>query len=622
MRGVLQPWELETASERESQYSMARLKSPSAFLSLPPFEWDSIPRLTVLTGINGVGKSHLLRLLASAAGLPDAPDRFVFGASAFEWEPRPSRGAHLPALWQLSDVTVSNDMFSVVDKLVEQVRTTARLGRSGASIEAALNAVIEHVNINVLAAGRNLPTVEEMMEIGERVTHADIFDRLGPYDLVTRGAANPIEPLAQIFYAYVNADFTRFMRGIRRTAEEAAGSRPPWDMANDLLELFDVGFRLVPPIDLRFPYSVRCRLLAGKDLVKPSDLSSGEQAILALVAIQVVAELRPLQSGDGGMLLLLDEPDAHLHTSLIKDYLQHLETLTARNLQIVMVTHRPETILLCPDESLVEMRRERGGLSFTPVPRPARPELIARFAADSIAVLPSVRIVLVEDEDDRGFHQTAYDLALNLPAVALRPNPRLAFMPVMAKAGGGGWMAVVKRLGEFREQEFQSVVHGLIDGDNKTDRPGGVVRLERYSIESYWADPIGLYEWSVRLADGVGRDLAAVGRIEITDLADLRTFAAARLQPAADAVITKLETKLPADLSRGRREVVLYHKHGSVTLRYPNWLWTATKAQLEDAVTKTFVQQVRDAWKRTVPITGLIPADLVEAYRVLITERL
>ncbi len=198
------------------------------------------------------------------------------------------------------------------------------------------------------------------------------------------------------------------------------------------------------PDDLRFAYELRCYIPGREVTLSPSDLSSGEQAVLALVALLVTTSvLGPASdvTGQSAELLLLDEPDSHLHTSAVKNYIEHVQQLTARGVQIIMVTHRPDTIALAPGDSLFEMRRDDGKISIIKVNSKA--ELIGSLAADTIAVLPGVRVVLVEDEDDRRFHQWAYERALKFKL--LRANPRLVFMPVNA-TGGGGKSVVIKRL--------------------------------------------------------------------------------------------------------------------------------------------------------------------------------
>lgn len=165
---------------------------------------------------------------------------------------------------------------------------------------------------------------------------------------------------------------TRILHGEPIGQLEERIGKPPWEEANQLLQLFETRFRLTYPDDLRFPYEPRCILAVDGVVISPSELSSGEQAILALVALAVTTKVlgavppvraetpadgqRPAgpetaevaddndaaeeddddaTAGDGSrqkgpargselLLLLLDEPDAHLHTSMVKRYLEHV----------------------------------------------------------------------------------------------------------------------------------------------------------------------------------------------------------------------------------------------------------------------------------------------------------
>lgn len=464
-------------------------------------------------------------------------------------------------------------------------------------------------------------------DVGEGLTHQQVFKLLAPYDLVAR-SGDALTTVAKMLYAFMN--YIEVHRGERVSATLPA---PPAKVVSSLLSRFDVAFNIPPPRELRLPYSLRCRTRGGHWL-SPTELSSGEQAILALVATIVAEDVKPYSDPERTFLLLLDEPDAHIHTELIRKYLDGLGRLTKLNMQIIMTTHRPETMLLCPPESLFELRRNGDAVDFEPMPPPRRPALIARLAGDTVAVMSGTRVVWVEDEDDRTFHQGAYELALCFDNLRLPSLPPLAFMPAMSKpdkegkavggaTGDGGWTAVVKRMNELRNQGMQAVFRGLVDGDDrKATLPADVLRLDRYSIESYWADPLGLYQWAVHSDTPRGKEIAAAGGVPLTELNDLRSFEAARLQRAADAIIERVEASLPADQPRNRREVTLMSAKGSVVLRYPEWMWTTPKRLLTDAVTTALTGGVHHGWKKALRAVGFVPADLIDIYRRLITERL
>ncbi len=383
-----------------------------------------------------------------------------------------------------------------------------------------------------------------------------------------------------------------------------------------------MNFELTSPDDLRFPYELRCRLPETGEILKPGDLSSGEQAVLALVALVVTTSIlgadRPVAE-QKAELLLLDEPDAHLNTSKVKSYLEHVRELTTQGVQIIMVTHRPDTIALAPDESLFEMRRIDGKTSIVKVTSKA--ELIGRLAADTVAVLPGVRIVLVEADGDRRFHQWAYERALELKLLPV--NPRLVFMPVVAK-GGGGKGPVIDRLAALRREGLEAVHRGLVDRDNDTaSPPPGVVVLDRYTLENYLADPIALY-CAVVDSKGIDEDLefSRAGGVTRGKLGELRRAGRDKLQCIANVVLAKMEeaTKL-AD--RTRRPITLRGDAGAVSLEYPGWLFTTAKAELRAAIGQTLGNAVlgQEHFHGGPELTGLVPDDLVESYRRLVTDR-
>jgi hypothetical protein len=596
-------------------------------LSLSAFDWTDIPPFAIIAGLNGVGKTQLLQLLAAELNAAS----FYTIRPEMELEPRPTSAGYLPALWQLDDVKVSHEFFKPINELTQIIEGHLR---PPVELEPRVEVFIETITKSANAWFKSLAerVFEGLTRRGTSqlpISRSDVLDVLNTYDLVSRDSTQPLATLAKIFYAYVNARVTAVLRGEPADKIDARLGKPPWDEANRLLQLFEARFQLTSPDDLRFAYELRCHFPESRVTVNPGALSSGEQAVLALVALAVTtSELgagRPAreekeegEQKQGAELLLLDEPDAHLHTSMVKRYLEHVQQLTEHGIRIIMITHRPDTIALAPEESLFEMRREVDRTSIVKVASKA--ELIGRLAGDTIAVLPGVRVVLVEDEDDRRFHQWAYDRARefdHLPA-----NPRLVFMPVNAR-GGGGRDPVMKRLAALQNEGLGSVHRGLIDGDNEADRPpAGVVRLERYTLENYLADPIALYCAAVS-SKGIDEELrfSSEGGVKLGDLGTLRAAGASTLQRIADLVLSRIEQAVLL-VDRTRRPLTLYGDAGTVTLEYPRWLFKLTKKDLRTAIGKLSKAIVDDEHLNSGPErAGLVPEDLIEAYRLLATNR-
>lgn len=590
--------------------------------SLSALDWTDIPRLAIVTGLNGIGKTLFLRLLAAELdALRSGPER-MFARPAMQIEPRPASVGYLPAIWQHNDVKVSHDFFEPVDKLLWELGARPTRFRN---LDEFLQAVMLPLSdgLDPIAA-RVVDVLRSRGQLTLPVSRANALAALDTYDLVVRDPAQPLIALAHTFYAHANARVTALLRGVPLDEIDASIGKSPLEQANQLLNHFEMRFRFVGPDDLRFAYELLCRLTASNVALRPADLSSGEQAVLALVALVVTTSVlgpAPSATDQNPELLLLDEPDSHLHTSGVKNYLEHVQQLTSRGVQIIMVTHRPDTIALTPDNSLFEMRREHDKTSIVKVL--SKSELIGRLAADTIAVLPGVRVVLVEDEDDRRFHQWAYDRSRSFKLGLLPTTPRLVFMPVHAR-GGGGKDAVMKRLAVLRNEGLTPIHRGLVDGDNATTPPpDGVVSLPRYALESYLADPIALY-CAVVNAASIDNQLqfSVAGGIARGDLGSLRYADVGRLQRIADLVLGKLE-EAPTLVDRQRSPITLHGDGGGVLLEYPRWLFTTSKKGLRAVIAQTLGKAVlgEDHFPGGPELSGIVPDDLVEVYRHLVMDR-
>lgn len=596
---------------------MRSLKVPKLFRGVGKLDWEDVPPFAVLCGTNGAGKSQLLELIAATHDAAELPPEALVEDPGLNASPRPRLVGYVPPNWLPEVAPTGPELFEAISAahdLIEGV-SPPRPPVPEDAIEARLMSNLSALGRDTIGAAQLVKRMARAgalrcgLALGERAS------RLGTYGAVTYQPTKPLQTLSDLFYAYAAAP---------------ANERPerrPWDIANELLQRLAVRFTLVEPAGYRFRFALQCRLPRG-NRVAPAELSSGEQTALLLAAVVVNTSLLSEFAAAAPAtpdLLLLDEPDAHLHTSLIGQLLTQLRVLSDGGMQVIMATHRPETIMLAPKDSIFVLRQV-GPVVFAIKPPTSPAALVAELAADLVAVLPSVRVVLVEDEADRRFHQWTYERAVKLGL--LPTNPRLAFMPVVARMGGGGKAAVRKRVEELTAEGLLSIHRGLIDRDGEDDDlPPGVLRHDRYAIENYFADPIALYcamvntsaldshvDWSK--AVGVGRG----------DLAEIRRHDAAQLQRIADHVIAALASAagLP-DVDR--TELTLHGDAGAVVVSYPRWVFDTSKAALRAAIGKLHPKAgpgvLNDEHLNGGPeVAGLIPADLIEVYRRLITERL
>jgi hypothetical protein len=235
---------------------MRSLQLLEPYPPLSPLHWLDIPPLAILTGLNGVGKTRFLERLAAHLNALRI-ERFWNLPSTLKLEPRPASGGYLPALWQLSNVEVSHKFFEPVNKLTQilddEVRKQLDFGK-------ILELLIEEFKSSLSDdAKRVAETLRAREQLTPPISRTNVLAALNTYDLVKPEPTNPLTALAQIFYAYANAQATGLLKGELQDQIDARLGRPPWDQANDLLQRFEMGFQLTIPDDLRFAYELLCR---------------------------------------------------------------------------------------------------------------------------------------------------------------------------------------------------------------------------------------------------------------------------------------------------------------------------------------------------------------------------
>jgi predicted ATPase len=105
----------------------------------------------------------------------------------------------------------------------------------------------------------------------------------------------------------------------------------------------------------------------------------------------------------GASIILLDEPDAHLHARLQHKLMEVLRVLSeTENLQFILATHSPQLLRAAPPGSLLVCQKT------AVAPFPAGPEALSLLdnlgaleRMDLVPLLQNRRVIFVEDRDDR-----------------------------------------------------------------------------------------------------------------------------------------------------------------------------------------------------------------------------
>ena len=618
------------------------LRTHGAYKSIRDVVWDDIPPLAVLTGPNGSGKSQLLKAIESGVGNVDGvrqlrklasekeahlrllQERFEQGKARYipETEGGKRLRQEYPGMIAEAEGKLSNVRKQLGNRFFAEVSLPQAAGSPTVLEDQEAVAVVADAYQG--AASRPLAPseiAEALLVVGRRGYRAEELDRqrmgqrrLGvqppPVTSTTLtespgravDVTSPLDGLGLAMQAYRVEDFQRYEARKRGDPDpDAPLPAPPWDVVNALLAEAGFDLRLAPPSGT-VAEAEPVQFVSRGQTVNVEDLSSGERTVVGLLA-----SLYAGRSGaDLPALLLLDEPDAHLHPSLTAQILAALDDVLVRRLgvRIVLTTHSPSTVALAPDDAVFVIE----GGQVRPSDKWAA---VSALTAGIVTVGPDTKFVFVEDHDDVAFYSAVVDVVERLDPTF--PKGRLAFLPankdVTDGKGSGGRDRVVKWVSDLDTP----AVHGLIDYDQgpaeDAPDPPRVWRVGRYALENYLLDPLLLAAFRARSQDKPLDSFAPFVGQEGT----LRQASAAELQPVVDEVVRAVQEHLGPDPDETPREVAYVD---GPTLQLPEWLLRHRGKDLNGPLQAGLgFPPVAKRLTGAVRLTELVPQELADTLR-------
>lgn len=512
-------------------------RSPrSRYKSITSLVWDQIPGLAILTGKNGSGKTQLLEALAyhfsgavSDTGKPIGVKVETMGDAYADDEIAyvPSEGhfsGGLPA--SFAAITESKSFIAEISRYSEN-------GIQGGSIVSAIQAnrirnQFKHINLRSL-------TIEELQKV---IPDDFLLDNID----VTNG-------LSRLFMAYRLRALEASERGTPGQTSDGKPLGPvPWEVVNHSLNVAGFPYEVISPqfTPLLETYVIRLKDKTTGNLIAPIDLSSGEKVLLQLVLWLFTAGTNP---DVFPRLLLLDEPDAHLHPSMTTQFLDVIsEVLVGQyGVRVIMTSHSPSTVALAPDGAVFQL--ERGSSRITPIS--SRAEITSLLTAGLVTVSRTTKYCFVEDDRDVEFYNAVWDILTDFGPSrdqrALQASPTIAFIAVSVGKGsekvGGGSSIVTKWVDKLDGDPLDRAFFGIIDRDDHNQPSKRVSVLGRYSIENYLLDPINLY--ALLLENNAAPHIPGL-KVSLGDEHQLRTMSAPIMQKIVNAICKEMEVADPS----------------------------------------------------------------------------
>ena len=470
----------EGEDEREGQIKRIDFLNNGAneHLVIKNLIWENIPNFAVITGKNGVGKTQFLRQLWNVHN-PERKKKVVFRDVSYSQH--------------ISDVSNNPDIFQLLNNsnkndFVQSFKEYA--------ITEDVNVLGSLIHFNV---GKDL---KEKIDSGEydNLNDESFADKVSKmidsyplnYDMRDH-ISNPVSILNQVFqlfdkrskiHQHEYRDFSKsevlfnffckeknitienvgsyknfhkkltnpmfIEKLIKKYVEKELKVEHPCEEINKLLIKYKFPYQLLWETRNDGRKEIRFIRDSNKGFVSFSELSSGEKVILDLLAWLfyfkgLSAEENKKLDITRTNLMLLDEPDSHLDPTNLEIFFDIVydEFVKAFNIQVLMTTHRMDTVKLAPEKSVfimengyeircnkeVALSRMNSCTSFKLV---NSREANSSLSDGKLVIQPNVNYVLVENENDAKFYSIVYHKLLQIKKLE-KNSAQIIFTPVGIK---------------------------------------------------------------------------------------------------------------------------------------------------------------------------------------------
>lgn len=555
-----------------------------------------LPLLTILVGINGIGKTHILEAINQNYIKESITGRYDIGeikqikymsnnANNFDNNMTYSSNDNLAKLWnnitkdfmeiksekirgiieplEIKNGKLIHDSFPhrknwdfTIDEIVsglqlkddfKEVLISFRNAETELQNEVALSrSSVTNANPRQLAISTALNLAHRLrigiLEVTEERLNA--FTAWGTYD--------PFEiNIAFVLGAYRDAQLSNWMFQKMDEREQTTFAltdeafkekfgNPPWETVDEHFRKLDIPFRVKKPDLYNFsPYSFRLVKENSDVELYVNELSSGEKIVVRFA----LSIFDPMDIGHNlflPQLLLLDEMDASLHPEMLRRWLSMISKIV-QDLRIpcILTTHSPTTVALAPEESLFEVAE--GGAVIRKISKQQALNQLT-VGVPTLAIDYNVqRIVFVESDTDAQIYTELYTSIKSY----LRDASSLVFLSTGTKTKDhmeiNTGCSIVTSLVERLRNSGNKTCFGVVDWDganNSSDRIKVIAEGTRNAIENVILDPLLLASYLIKHRD---KSIVSLAEKSFFSLKEINETSA---QELVDLVEKHLDIKL------------------------------------------------------------------------------
>lgn len=595
------------------------------YKSISPFEWNNIAPLSILTGLNGVGKSQLLEIIASEYNSiyhnnrnnQQLPSSFIDHKFKFK---KYTNGANSFGHLSLGHQNVSHSDLKLIintiykEKHPEKPQSTYNPSftqddeKELTRLMAAKNSNNRFYHLAKSKANKIFSFLSLYLKKEEsHITPFDIAINLPEHILFEDYSGTNGENLEFTFFLYEYKRLARKKQGL-----ENADTIPPWEILNEAIEASSLPYKVSFPdgkliasifdnplndsLEVQFKINIQ-HTIKGYQL-QFGDLSSGERILMSLAMQLYYAKERGIEHD----VLLLDEPDAHLHPSMTQQFFRVIYDVLVRRhgVNVIMTTHSPSTVALAPlNVDCVVYELKKDPTTITPVT--SREDIIRSLTEGIVIVMPATRTVLIEGKDDKPFYEALYVTLLN--------QKKLTGKATLTFVTGTGVSSVHHWSKGLRDAGLSETIRGIIDKDNNNTVSDGILRLERYSIENYIIEPVAVMVTGRAIPGSIVRHGLFPG-----DEYKFHDLTQEHVQEITNSVLNYIEPNIPKLQIAEKSTVSIVFTNG-FSIDYPLWFIQRRGKDLYGIFNEHFGKNLtREALTASLKRLQFIPKDILDIF--------
>lgn len=597
-----------------------QLSCPTSHRSMLPFSDLKLPDFTLITGLNGAGKSQLLAAIKDGQAHIKVNDQLV---------------PQQRILWRdwsnLTPSEIGQSSGDEVDKREEHWRFYQRKldeYHQWTSRQRSHPDPAQFLSV-MGQSGRNDGS-PAIIEYVARFTGKSALD-LGYDDFTTALFRRHQGDLFQQSFAQLFAFYRRLQQQnhmLRGMGDDNALSeedferkygQPPWNLINDILRASNLDFAMEPPDPKSMaPIAPRMQMKSGIP-VSFNHMSSGERILmsctLAVYNTNFADAATPYDHQPS--VILFDEVDAPLHPSMSQSLLNVIQDILIEKvgLKVIATTHSPSTVALAPEESIYLMIKGQPGLQK--VTKAAALNALT-FGVPTMAInYEGRRQVFAESDADAKTYSQIYEI--------LRPClPTGRSLEFIGTGKTEGCAQVYKLVNALSKSGNQSVF-GIVDSDGGKNKPKDrIVALSgghRDGLENVLLDPLLL---AALICHSYPKHLEKIKLPRTFRFIELVRTDLATLQAVVDNVVAAIFPDL-----RDEEQKTMCSYLGGFNLDICNRCLTMDDHTYEAAVKKAFPSL--EEWDRAGELLQRVvfvlrehiefcPADLVDTLKELLEK--